>query len=180
MSPSNRKTKGKKYEEKIATDIQNFLMENNPEYRELYESVGNENLKPQRDASSGTFVRSQGDIELGLAMKYFPFSIEAKSWKTLDLSLNSLLNGKIKNLEGFWYDQALPNAIRSGLLPVVVFKANRTTDFAFYDKGKVPIIPTQRIIKIDNWILCLFSDFMKIANQKVLAKKPPFDKAGKM
>lgn len=178
MSPSGRKTKGKKYEEKIAKDLHDFLMENNPEYQVLFEQVGNPRMAPSRDTSSGTFKGSFGDIELNVAYKFFPFSVECKHWKSLDLSINSLLSAKIKQLEGFWHDQALPNALKSGLLPVVVFKANRTEDFVFYDKGKIPIIPTQRLIKIDNWILCLFQDFIKKVNKEVIAKNPPFDKLG--
>lgn len=176
MSPSGRKSKGKKFEEKIASDLHNFLTENNPEYKDLYEQVGNPRMKPQRDASSGTFVGSFGDIDLNVAFKFFPFSVECKSWKSLDLSINSLLKGKIKVLEGFWNEQALPNAERSGLLPLVVFKANRTDDFVFYDKNIVQAIPTRRLFKIDNWVVCLFQDFLVKVNKMVLEKKPPFDK----
>lgn len=175
MGPSARRNKGKKYEEKIAKDLHDFLMANNPEYLTLFESVGNPRMAPARDTSSGTFKGSFGDIDLNVAFRFFPFSVECKAWKSLDLSINTLLSGKIKILESFWNEQALPNAEKSDLLPVVVFKANRTDDFAFYDKGKVPIIPTQRLIKVDNWILCLFKDFIKNVNQKVIAKEPPFD-----
>ena len=177
MSPSNRKKKGKIFEEKIAADLHNFLIEHNPEYNKLFEQLGNDNnLKPKRDYSSGVFVDSQGDIDLRIAKQFFPFSIEAKAWKSLDLSINSLLKGKIKVLEGFWHDQALPNAERSGLLPLVVFKANRTDDFVFYDKNLVQAIPTRRLFKIDNWIVCLFQDFLVKVNSMVVEKKPPFDK----
>ena len=95
MKPSARKQKGKNYEEKIAASIHDNLILNNNEYRTLFETVGNDKLKPRRDSSSGNFVDSHGDIDLNLAKKFFPFSIECKHWKTLDLSLNSILGRKL-------------------------------------------------------------------------------------
>lgn len=174
MTPSGRKQKGKTYENKIAADIHNFLLAKNEAYRNLYETLGNENLKPRRDASSGTFIGSLGDIDLGLAKKFFPFAIECKHWKILDLSLNSILSDKIKSLVTVWMDQALPKGRETGLLPLIVFKANRTEDFCFYDKNEVKLITINRFIKIDNWVMCLFSDFMVEVDIRIEAGERPF------
>lgn len=169
MTPSNRKTKGKKFEEKIADQIHNALIENISEYKILYESVGNNNLKPNRDTSSGNFLTSDGDIDLGIAKKYFPFSCECKHWKVLDLSINSLLKGQIGSLIKVWTDQALPRAKLTNLQPLIIFRANRTEDFVFFDK-QYDFVPTKKYIKIDDWIICLFSDFLEhiisISNKK--------------
>lgn len=177
MSPSGAKQKGKKFEEKIAAEIHQSLMASNKEYRELFEAVANDNVKPKRDAASGNFKNSDGDVDLGMAKKYFPFSIEAKFWKSLDLGLNSMLQLKIKTIINVWHDQALPKSIETGLLPLIVFRANRTEDFCFFDKNVVKIIPLGRFIKLDNWIICLFKDFVNEVNRRVLTKEPPFDKS---
>lgn len=175
MTPAGRKSKGKNYEDRIAKLIHEFLLLKNNEYRELFLSLNNDNLRPRRDSSSGNFVSSTGDIDLNLAQKFFPFSVECKAWKSLDISLDSLLSAKLKILEVIWKNQVLPAAEKTGLRPLIIFKGNRTKDFCFYDKNVCNIIPINRFIKIDNWILCLFDDFIFDVNERIILEKTPFD-----
>lgn len=170
------KTKGNAFEKKIADKIHVKLLEKSEEYRILFESIGNEEIKPKRDSSSGANRVSLGDIDLGIAKKFFPLSIEAKNWKTLDLKLDSLMKRKFSSLIKIWGEQALPKGRSTGLLPIVVFKANRTNDFCFYDKNEVPLIPINNFTKVDNYIFCLFDDFLEEVIERVKNKKKPFDK----
>lgn len=176
MTPGAKKQKGNKFETKIADLIHAKLLQQNPEYQKLFEEVGHDRIKPQRDASSGNFVNSHGDIDLNLAKNFFPFSIECKFWKSLDLKLNSLMNDKLASLITVWNEQALPNSIKTGLKPLIVFTANYTSDFVFYDKNKVELIPLEKFLKIDNWIICLADDFIDCVNYRMVKKLPPFEK----
>ena len=173
---SYNRQKGNKFETRIADKIHIKLLEKSKEYVNIFESIGNEEIKPKRDFASGNFSSSDGDIDLGIAKKFFPVSIECKNWKTLDISLNSLFKRKFASLIKIWGEQALPKARSTGLLPVVVFKANRTEDFCFYDKNEVPLIPINNFAKIDNYIFCLFDDFVEEVIDRVKEKKKPFDK----
>lgn len=164
MKPSARRQKGKNYENKIADLIHTKLLQSDNEYQKLFESVGNDSLKPKRDYSSGNFIDSDGDIDLGLAKKFFPFSIECKNWKTLDLSINTLLQKKITSLTKVWTEQALPQASRRELTPLIVFKANRTENFCFYSTDYFKFVPKGKYIRIDHWVICLFDDFMDISH----------------
>jgi len=159
MTPSSRKNKGKKFEEIIASMIHEKLISNNPEYWHIYNNLENERLKPKRDTSSGTFTGSLGDIDLGIAKKFFPYTIECKHWKSLDLSVNSLLQGKLKILESIW-EQALAASGKNNLIPLVVFKANRTEIFVYYDIHKVKFLPENNYLRKDQWIIGLWSDFI--------------------
>jgi hypothetical protein len=163
MSPSARKQKGKVFEEKIAKKIHEHLMEYNQEYCNLYNSLGNENLKPKRDFSSGNFNNSDGDIDLGLAKKYVPFSIEAKHHKDLDLTLNAIMNGKISKLEGIWKEQVLPKAEETGLKPLIIFRANRTSDFCFmYFKDLEYSEDFEKLIIIKKYVIITLEDFLHL------------------
>lgn len=159
MTPSQRKQKGKSYEDKIAKYLHKKLFEKYKGYKELFELVENPRLAPQRDFSSGTFVNSQGDIDLGIAKKFFPFSIECKHWKNLDLTINSILTKKITSLTKIWREQANRKAKEVGLHPLIIFKANYTKDFVFYDHGGMNVTPPVHI-QINNWIICLLDDFI--------------------
>ena len=161
MTPSGRKQKGKTYETKIAEMIHSFLMEFNEEYKTLYESLGNENLKPQRDFASGNFKGSDGDIDLGLAKKFFPYSLEMKHHKDLDLSLNAILTGKISKLKGIWEEQVMPKVIETGLNPMIVFRANRTEDFCFIKTNHVKDLNKFNFhVRIDDFAIVRFKDFL--------------------
>lgn len=174
MSPSNKKTKGKVYETKVADEIHYKLMTLNAGYKALFEDIADDALRPKRDYSSGNFLDSHGDINLGLAKKFFPFSIECKHWKSLDLSLNAMMKSNLASLIKIWEEQVLPKSKETGLLPLLTFKANRTEDFVFYDKGALQMIPIGRFVKIDNWIICLLSDFINEANRRMLENERPF------
>jgi len=167
---SMQKEKGKSFETKIANLIHEFLMEQVGEYKTLVETVNNKNLHPKRDFSSGTFTNSNGDIDLGLAKKFMPFSIECKHHKDLDLSIESIFKDKIKKIYTMWDDQVSPNANRAKLYPLLVFKANRTNEYAFFDVNKIDkfdLGKLKKYIKIEEKILCLFTDFLDVYFNKV-------------
>jgi hypothetical protein len=157
---SYSKVKGKGYEEKIAKILHEFFYNNYKPYKILYNTVDNENLKPQRDSSSGTFVRSDGDIDLGLLKKFFPVSVECKFRKDLDLSLNVILSGETK-IHKIYTEQAEPNAEKKGLIPIVVFKHNRSKNFVFVDKKYLQILP-ENYISSKNKVIMIFEEFLKI------------------
>ena len=117
MKHGNRKQKGKKFEDLIAGKLHDILYESITEYRELYDLCDNETLKPKRDPSSGTFKISNGDIELGIAKKFFPFSIECKHNKEMNFSLNSILRNKLAMMWTIWDIQACPAAKRQRECP---------------------------------------------------------------
>jgi hypothetical protein len=129
MSPSGRKAKGKKYEEKIANILHEMFMEHHKPYRALFEQVGNDELRPKRDFASGNMGGSHGDINLNLMKPFFPYSMECKHWASLDLSLNSMIKESIKSLKDVYDLQCVPKAFECGLTPLVVFSANRTKQF---------------------------------------------------
>lgn len=175
MGPKARKEKGKKYENYISDLIHTILLSKNENYRSLYEAVENDNLKPRRDYSSGNFVNSDGDIDLGVAKKFFPFSIECKHWAKLDITLNAIFKRKFSDLIKIWSEQALPKSIKTGLKPLVIFKANRTDDYVFYDKDRVQLIPINNFIKVDQWIICLFTEFLFTVDKRITEKLSPFN-----
>jgi len=158
---SYAKEKGKKFETKIAKQIHKHLMEFNSKYKLLVEAVNNDNVHPKRDSSSGVFTSANGDIELGIAKEFFPFSIECKDHKDLDLGINSIFKGKIKKLYKIWHEQTVPNAIRAELEPLAVFKANRTQSFVIHNKGVVNEELYSIYVKLnDNLIMGLFDEFI--------------------
>jgi len=159
---SYAKEKGKKFETKIAKQINESLMSFNPTYKNLVEMVDNKNVLPKRDSSSGVFATANGDIELGIAKSFFPFSIECKDHKDLDLSINSIFKNKIKKIYDIWYNQCIPNARKASLEPLMIFKANRTETFVIHEWKPTESIPDWSLyIKLkDNLIMCLFDEFL--------------------
>ena len=124
-----QKDKGKKFENKIAEFIHQYLYDNIVEYQNLYEAMGNVNLKPRREKSSGTAKEADNDVDLGLAMKFFPYSVECKHHKCIsDVTLNTLMDEKFG-----WIDKVMEQAETHGkikkLTPLIVFRGNRTLDF---------------------------------------------------
>lgn len=124
-----QKDKGKKFESKIAEFIHQYLYDNIVEYQNLYEAIGNVNLKPRREKSSGTAKEADNDVDLGLAMKFFPYSVECKHHKCIsDVTLNTLMDEKFG-----WIDKVMEQAETHGkikkLTPLIVFRGNRTVDF---------------------------------------------------
>lgn len=160
---SYAKEKGKKFETKIAKQIHKHLLENCDKYKSLVEAVNNDNVHPKRDSSSGVFTSANGDIELGIAKEFFPFSVECKDHKDLDLGINSIFKGKIKKLYKIWHEQTVPNAIRAELEPLAVFKANRTQTFVVHNKGVVNEEKYSIFVKLkDGLIMALFDEFMDL------------------
>jgi hypothetical protein len=164
---SYAKTKGKKFETKIANEIHEHLKSTNPKYCKIVEMVDNDNVLPKRDSSSGIFTTSNGDIELGIAKPFFPFSVECKDHKDLDLSINSIFKSKIKKLYDIWYHQCIPNARKASLTPLMIFKANRTETFTICNIESININKCEIYIKLkDDLVMVLFEDFLKFWKTK--------------
>lgn len=163
MLPSNRKQKGKNYEQKVSDILHTFFYSNYPEYKSLYDNLGNDTLKPQRDKSSGNYSNSDGDIELNILKKFFPFSIECKHHATLTLSLHSLLSEKITALVKIYKQQEKFAADRN-LLPLVVFRANRTDDFIFIKHDLVKHDTNVNHVIVGEYIIMKLDCFLKIYN----------------
>lgn len=169
MSPRGLKAKGKKYEDKIAAFLHTFFLEHSEAYKEIFEHVDNDELRPKRDFASGNLNGSHGDINLNLLKKWFPYAIECKHWKTLDLSLNSIIKGQIAALEKIWEEQCVPKAQECGLHPLIVFRANRTEDFALFRAGArneeflTDIwCSAYNFVRVNDFIIMNIKEFIKI------------------
>ena len=125
---SGRKSKGKAFEKKVADLLHDFLYQNVIEYRKLFDECGNDNLKPKRDSSSGTFKNSDNDIDLGIAKKFFPFSIECKHNILVNkLTITSLLKNNLHFIRKT-FKQAQEHALKSNLTPMIIMRGNHTSD----------------------------------------------------
>ena len=140
MKGRNRKQKGKRFEEKIATLIYDRYLKYIPEYTKFIESIDNPNIKklfiPTRDFASGASGRLSSDVDLSIGFKYFPFLIECKKWKSLDYKLHFLLSLKddddvINTHLGKVYMSVENKSISIGLYPMVVFEYNYGTPLYF-------------------------------------------------
>lgn len=172
MKASGKKTKGKAYETKISEMIHESLL-NIPEYKKLCEEFNDPKMIPHRNSSSGAEKDALGDIDLGLARKYLPLFIECKHWKTLDLSLNEIFKG-CKILIDVYEKQARPKANK--LIPVVVFKGNRTRDFVFTEAEHILVrhlYNGTNIVYIDKYAIMLFEDLLQsnLVQQSYVAKE---------
>lgn len=135
-----QKNKGKAFEKKIASFIHKLLYENVEEYKNLYDNLGNVNLKPKRESSSGTMKDADNDIDLGLGLKFFPYSIECKHHKCItETTLNALLDNKFSWIETV-FRQANNHAELKKLLPLVIFRGNRTVDFVAFKMKDIDIL----------------------------------------
>ena len=166
---SMQKRKGKTYENKIADYIHKFLYTKIADYKKMYDSLGNVNLKPRREKSSGTSKEADNDIDLGIAMKFFPYSVECKHHKVVtEVTLNGILNAKFS-----WIDKVYKQAETHGrikkLIPLVIFKGNRTIDFCCMSLNDIKNIIINKIptFKIPHYIiydsryfLCALEDIM--------------------
>lgn len=158
-----QKSKGKSYESKIAKYIHNSLYEKCSEYKQLFDTCQNDNLKPKRDSSSGTFKNSDNDIDLGLAKKFFPFSVECKHHARInDININALLSGK-----NAWFEttfkQASEHSNISNLTPIIIFRGNRTIDMICMKRRDLPcysINVKDNFIVIGDMIVIPLEDFM--------------------
>jgi len=157
-----QKDKGKKFESKIADYIHSKLYEYVDEYRLLYDSLGNVNLKPRREKSSGTTKDCDNDIDMGLALKFFPFSVECKHHASVNnVTLNTLLSGDVAWFEKT-YKQAKTHADSKNLTPLIVFRGNRTCDMVCFKDSDYPIARQLNVNKVlvYDFVMITLSDFM--------------------
>jgi len=166
-----QKNKGKKFENQVADILHKYFYNNNNEYRRLYNFLGNKQLKPYRDLSSGTLKDvSTSDIQLNLLYKFFPFSIECKFWKEFkDLNLNNLLKEKVSQLFNIFEKQVKPVAVKSNLIPLLVFKGNYTNIFCMYEKcdDLIYLDFKNYVFLRQKYKIVLFNDFIKEYNEKI-------------
>lgn len=160
------KTKGKTFETKVADFLHGTFYVNNSQYKDLFDSVGHNQIKPRRDSSSGTFKTSTSDIELGLLKNFFPYSVECKDWKTLDISIDAIAKGKIKVIVDIFEKQCKPVAEKSNLIPVVVFKANRTGWFLFTEEEKDLDFKVKCLYNGISYYFYLFMEFVEFLSKK--------------
>jgi len=165
-----RKQKGKSFENKVADKLHKTFLENCEKYKELFKSIGeNEQVIPKRDFSSGTFNDSSGDIQLNILKNFFPFHIECKFHKDFkDLTLNTLLNNKVKKLYNIWNNQILKSDLKN-LIPILVFKGNRTDDFVFWNTKDFDL-KINEFVKLGDFKIVKFDDFL-LEYIKIMKKK---------
>lgn len=173
MRAAARKRKGKKFEEKIACVLHQFLLDNNTEYNSLFYNYGDQNTKPKRDSSSGVAITSDGDINLGLAKQFFPFSIECKNNNILThISFDQLCKWKVSFLEKTYIRQARPAAKEAGLMPLVVFRGTRTLDYCMWniEDCDVELYMDDPCFRFGNWRIGKFIDFIYLINTEFDSK----------
>jgi hypothetical protein len=157
-----QKDKGKAYENKIAAYIHDALYKHVKEYKDLFDSLGNINLKPRREKSSGTTKHADNDIDMGLALKFFPFSVECKHNAIVNkITISSIC----KNDVSFLYktmEQAKRHAESRNLKPIVFFRGNNTCDMIMISSqdidgfnAKIPMV------FLDPYIIVSAENFMK-------------------
>jgi hypothetical protein len=170
MGGSAGKRKGKSYEDKIASMLHEIFFETCPQYKELFEAIGNDDLKPQRDSSSGVFLRADGDIELNLLKKHFPFTVECKFRKGFDFSINTLFKNN-KTLIDIWKKQVIPKMKEKNLKGIIVFRGNRTLDFCMIEKNIISLNNIKRKLILDNFIVLEFTKFLEQYILELIIKK---------
>jgi hypothetical protein len=168
---SYSKCKGKKNESNIANMIHDYFLENNSDYKMIFEKANNKNLRPCRSESSGAANNSFGDIDLNLVSNYFPYSIEAKDHAVLtDITIDSVLKGKIQVLLKMFTEQTVPNCNRaiayhkSTLYPLLIFKGLRTSIMCLFNKDNFMLKDTlpENYVKYKDLIICKFEDFLNL------------------
>lgn len=157
-----QKDKGKAYENKIAAYIHDALYKRVKEYKDLFDSLGNINLKPRREKSSGTTKHADNDIDMGLALKFFPFSVECKHNAIINkITISSIC----KNDVSFLYktmEQAKRHAESRNLKPIVFFRGNNTCDMIMFDSNDVKNIDSKiPRVHLDPYIIMTTDNFMK-------------------
>lgn len=136
---SKQKDKGKAFESKVARFIHASLYEYVEEYKTLFDSLGNVNLQPRREKSSGTCKDSDNDVDLGLGLKWFPFSVECKHNAGVNkISLNAILNNDVAFLHRTM-KQANRHATSKKLIPLIFFRGNFTMDMAAFNKDQIAV-----------------------------------------
>ena len=87
-------------------------------------------LKFERVPLSGSIEYLKGDLWTPEDTKAFPYCIECKHYAELDF--NSLLTAKSNDIYSFW-QQTLDGAARMKKSPLLIFRWNRSKDFAAWD-----------------------------------------------
>jgi hypothetical protein len=160
---SRNKDKGKAFENKIAAFIHKKLYENVKEYHDLFDSLGNTNLRPRREKSSGTTKDCDNDVDMGLGLKFFPFSIECKHNAGVNkISISNILSGKCE----FLYKtmkQARRHADSKKLKPLIFFRGNFTENMVMFDVNDIPLVNNGKSrIFFDSFCVMTADDFTQI------------------
>lgn len=169
---SGRKAKGKKFEKDVANKLHEFLIANNQEYQSLFEQIGNDNVKPKRDTSSGTFSNSDNDIDLGIAKKFFPFAIECKHNAIVSgMTLTTVFKRNISFIEKTM-KQATTHAEKSNLTPLIVMKGNYSSTMVVFHENHINHCLSSKIerlqndnidyIKVNQMYIVEFDQFLKL------------------
>ena len=141
MSSSSCKQKGSKFEKQIAKSLHESCMMYVTEYKQIFEQLGNDSLKPSKDAYSGKNKNSDSDINLGLAKKWIPLAIEAKHHACMLYSINNVINGRMSEI----FEAFLQSKIHSEenkkekLTPVVMFKGNNMKALCLFDIKQIKL-----------------------------------------
>ena len=159
---SAKKSKGKGFEDLVADLINDFLLENYPEYKENLKL--NSDLRVKRNPNSGSTNSDDGDISLNLGKNLFPFSIECKKWDNLgELNLKQILNPKMPLMVTYKL-QCIPQANIKKLKPLLVFRGSRTPIFTFFQQSRVEyknLDKMEMLFKIPgDYYICLFEEFL--------------------
>ncbi len=164
---SKQKTKGKQFENKIASILHEFLYTEFTEYAKFLSEI-NSDLSVKRNSNSGATINDDGDIDLNLGKKYFPYSIECKFWKKFQ-DLNIFNINKSSVLPSVYKKQALPAAKNKNLKPIIIFQANRTLPMVFFDNKllNLNLYNIDYYIKLsNNFYICFLVDFLQLHKPK--------------
>ena len=153
----SQKVKGKRFESKVGNLLHEFFLENHNRYRDMYEETG---IKPTRSFSSGADIKEHGDIMLGLLRQIFPFSIECKHHKDLNLTLQNILGGSKQKLFAIWENQVLPKSQEQNLKPLLIFKANLTNIFVMCRLQDVKIENINKKVLLGELAILTLEDFL--------------------
>ena len=124
------KRKGKRFEDKIAKVIHEYLYNHCEKYKKLIDEIDvSAGLK--RDSDSGISPTSKGDIDLGIAVKIFPFSIECKKRNDLEINLKNMFKLSKSKLKSIYEKQAKTKAQDHDTYPLLIFSKNYSDDYVF-------------------------------------------------
>jgi hypothetical protein len=160
---SNRnKDKGKGYENKVAKFIHASLYRLCYEYKDMFDALGNINLQPRREKSSGTTKHADNDIDMGLALKWFPFSVECKHNAGVNkIGISAILNKSLSFLKKTMQQAERHGAVKN-LKPLVFFRGNFTDDMVMFRTKDIDIkLDGLAFVAFDECIVILASDFME-------------------
>ena len=158
MKPRSAVRKGKRYEDYVGS-IFHMALSKYEDYNNLVKTF--HDLKVKRDRDSGNRPDSYGDIFA--PFPWFPYSIECKHHKDLNFTIDQILKGKIAKLRKI-FQEHVEYARKRGKIPVVVFRANRTSDFVCISReywNSVDPKGCDRVIFVDDLVIISLSDFIR-------------------